>query len=367
MDNKQWIDATWDKIEKKMEKTVLRNTEKLPYFSSKGVFDDRKDTPCWWTNGFWPGISWLLYCRNKKDIFKNEAEKAEKFLDNALYQYYELDHDVGFMWKLSAGANYRITGNEISKKRCLYAANVLAGRFIVRGGYIQAWNGEERKNLSIIDCMMNLPLLFWASRELKDDRFKNIAFSHADATMKNHVREDGSVHHIVKYSITGEPEEVLAGQGYAKNSSWSRGQAWAIYGFILSYIHTQKKEYLETAIKCADYFISNVCDDWLTVSDFKAPKEPVVYDSSAGAVAASGFLEISRVLGDDGQKYFDAALNILKAMDRHFCNWDEEFDSILQCASEAYIGTRDISLIYGDYFFIEAISKLKGNSILFWY
>ncbi len=204
--------------------------------------------------------------------------------------------------------------------------------------------------------------LFWLRS------FRYMAMRHADSTIKNHVRADGSVNHIVKYnSLTGEVLDVLGGQGYTKGSAWSRGQAWALYGFILSYIHTGKQEYLDTAKKCANYFIASVCEKWFPKADFRAPQNPVVYDSSAGACAASGLLEIADCLGEtEGHVYLDAAKKLLTSMEKHFCNWDVNFDSILQYASEAYSVTSNISLIYGDYFFIEAISKLKSRKILFW-
>lgn len=368
-EEQQWISKIWDKIDLKMEETVKRNCGKIPYFARNGIFDDKFSVdPCWWTNGFWAGMMWLLYMCNKKNIYMEEAVKSEEKLDKAFYEYYGLHHDVGFMWKLSAGAQYELTGNETSKKRCLIAANILASRFNVNGGFIQAWNGKEHSGVSIIDSMMNLPLLYWASRESEDDRYKYVAIKHANKTIETHIREDFSVNHIVKYNYeNGEVTDTLGGQGYSKGSSWSRGQAWAIYGFILSYIHTGDKKYLDISKKCADYFISCVKDDWLPRSDFRAPAEPIVYDSSAGACAVSGFIELAKVLNDDeGKKYIDAAMNILRAMEKNFCNWDPEYDSILQYASEAYAGTRDISLIYGDYFFVEAIGKLKGNEILLW-
>lgn len=365
----KWVNEIWGKIEEKMQETVKRNSGKIPYFAKGGKFDDKfSEFPCWWTNGFWPGIMWLLYQETRDELYMEEAQKCEDMLDKAFEEYYGLQHDVGFMWNLSAGAQYKITGSEKSKKRCLYAANLLAGRFNVNGDFIQAWDVKEHGYTSIIDCMMNLPLLYWASDELGDDRFRYMAQKHADSTIKNHIRSDGSVNHIVKYDgLTGEVADILGGQGYAKGSAWSRGQAWALYGFILSYMHTGKREYMDTAKRCANYFIASVCDDWLPKADFRAPQTPIVYDSSAGACAASGLLEIAYCLGEaEGRLYFDAAKKLLMTMEEHFCNWDKDYDSILQYASEAYSGTSNISLIYGDYFFIEAISKLKSKKILFW-
>lgn len=183
------------------------------------------------------------------------------------FQYYGLHQDVGFMWLPTSVANYKITGNEDSRKRALHAANLLAGRFNLAGGFIRAWNDSEKldtRDWAIVDCMMNLPLLYWASEETSNPQFKQIAIVHADTAMKASVKPDGSVHHIVEFNpFLGGVVKTYDGQGYEGGSSWARGQAWALYGFMMSYMHTQKVEYLHTAQRVAHYFIANIgkwCD-----------------------------------------------------------------------------------------------------------
>ncbi len=366
-----WINETWSKISAKMLKTVERNQNTLPYTAVDGRYDNwyEKDVS-WWTNGFWPGIMWLMYSAEGNEAYKTAAENSEKLLDKAMENFNDLMHDVGFMWYISAGANYKLTGNKDSLRRVMHAANLLAGRYNINGRFIRAWNGDMY-GWAIIDCMMNLPLLYFASRESGDNRFYDIAVSHADTTLKNHLRPDGSARHIINYDThTGEIVEVMGGQGYDEHSSWSRGQAWALYGFALSYKHTGDKKYLDAAKRSAHYFISCVCDDWLPRCDFRAPEEPVIYDSTAGACAACGLLEIAENVPENEKRlYYNAAVNILKAMDEKFCDWDAERDSILQCGTERYHGEkgRHIPIIYGDYFFIEAIYRLKGFNPVFWY
>ena len=276
------------------------------------------------------------------------------------------------MWHLTAGVNYRITGNEASKKRAIYAANQLSSRFNIKGNFIRAWNVDPC--VTIIDSMMNIPLLYWASREIGDARYKHIATAHADTTIQNHIRPDGSVKHICVYdSETGEYIEHLAGQGYDVNSSWSRGQAWALHGFVLSYIHTGKQEYLDTAKRVAHYFISNVCDDYLPKADFRSPKEPLLYDSTASACAACGLLEIARNVPEyEGQMYYNAAIKLLKALDENCCNYEINEDSVVGMGTERWTDDEEnigkianIPIIYGDYYFTEAIYKLKGFDLLF--
>jgi unsaturated chondroitin disaccharide hydrolase len=217
--------------------------------------------------------------------------------------------------------------------------------------------------------MMNLPQLYFASKELNDDRFKAIAVRHANMAMRDHIRPDGSVNHIVMHDMK-EPRviETLGGQGYGVGSSWSRGQAWALYGFALSYIHTGDEAYLDTAKRVANYFISCVAaTDYLPLIDFRAPDEPVYYDSTAGAIAACGLIEIAKSVPEyEKGVYLDAAIKMLKAMEEKWCDWTEKEDSILQMGSERYGSEMHMPIIYGDYFFAEAVIKLRGSEFLPW-
>lgn len=370
LENKEWIDSTWKKLEKKLEATAVRNFDKIPYLTVNGVYEDMKDKEIsWWTNGFFGGLMWLMYAGSGKEIFRKTAEHQEEILDGCLMHLDELHHDVGFMWHILSGANYALTGNKVSRARNLLASMLLASRFTVKSDYIRAWNFEDSEELSIIDTMMNLPLLYWATRELNEPNCKNIAMIHADMALRDHVREDGAVNHIVLH----DPEKpnsmkgTLAGQGYAVGSAWSRGCSWAVYGFTLSYVHSGKKEYLDTAIKCADYFIRETeKTGWLPRLDFMQPDEPKYYDSTAGAVTACGLIEISKILGDKGEKYLNSAIKILQAMDKNWCNWNEEEDSVLQMGSASYVKDIHRHILYGDFYFAEAILKLKGSDFLIW-
>lgn len=368
MNDRQWVNETWEKIDKKLQLVADRSKDKVPYTTNNGVHDDLSKTDInWWTNGFWGGLMWLMYVDTKNELYKQAAERNEQLLDGALANYEELHHDVGFMWHITSGVNYKLFGNKASKVRNLFAANVLSARYNLKGQYISAWNGN-RPGWAIIDCMMNIPLLYWASKETNDPRFSYIAQSHADTTMANHVRPDGSVKHILIYDhLEGGLLEELGGQGFAEGSSWSRGQSWGLYGFTLSYIHTGKMEYLDTAKRIAHYFIANVCDDYLPKCDFRCPEEPVIYDSTAGAIAACGLIELSKVVPEYEKKmYLTTAIKLLKAMEEKFCNWDENEDSIVQMGTERYENGHHMPIIYGDYYFVEALYKLRGNELLFW-
>ena len=370
--NQQWIDETWKKLDEKLSRTAVKSRYKLPYTTANGEHDDRSNGKAvlWWTNGFWGGLMWQMYVGTGKECYKLTAEESEKLLDGAFNFVGDLHHDVGFMWHITSGANYRLTGNIDSKNRNLLAAMTLASRYNVDGNYIRAWNGSSIGG-TIIDTMLNINQLYWASEEIGDPRFTRIAMRHADMAMRDHVRADGSVNHIVVH----DPEkadtvlEVKAGQGYSETSCWSRGASWALYGFILSYIHTKAERYLETAKKVADYFIQETeKTDWLPRLDFCQPEEPLYYDSTAGAIASCGLIELAKNVENEAEKekYLTAAINILKAMEKNWCNWSETEDSILQMGSERYTKGIHMPIIYGDYYFAEAILKLKGTDFLAW-
>ncbi|MCI5604694.1 MAG: glycoside hydrolase family 88 protein [Clostridia bacterium] len=372
-DNKQWIDDVWEKIDKKMKVVSELSKDKIPYTTVNGVHNNMvKDDITWWTNGFWSGLMWLLYVGTKDEQYRSVAEAAEKFLDGALEDYDRLHHDVGFMWHISAGVNYRLFGGKKSRLRATYAADILASRYNPDGKFIRSWNGDN-KGWVIIDSMMNIPLLYWASEEYDDNRFKAVALSHAKTVMENHIRPDATSHHIVRLDEeTGEFIEAFGGQGYELGSSWTRGQAWAIYGFILSYIHTGKQEFLDTAKRVANSFIANAAvNDWVIPIDFRQPEEPKLIDTTAATIAACGLIEIAKNVGEHEQKlYLTPAIKMMKLLDEKYCNYTLEEQSIVQMGSEAYRLEAPekihMPIIYGDYFFTEAIYKLKGFDMLFW-
>lgn len=380
-ENAEWIASTWDKVEKKLSKTAVKSRDKIPYTTKDGVHDDwsSDDLIGMWTNGFWGGLMWLMYKETGNEEYKKTALRSEELMDRALGNFEGLHHDVGFMWHILSGAHYRICGDKKAYNRNLFAAASLASRFNVDGNYIRAWNnwtpGEDNTGWSIIDCMMNIPLLYWASKETGDDRFKRVAMRHADMTVRDHVRADGSINHIVEHDPdTGALVRVYTGQGYSETSCWSRGSAWAIYGLILSYIHTGKKDYLDACIKCANYFIVNCAkDDYRAAVDFRAPREPEYYDSTAGVCAACGMLELAKhVPESEAESYIGAAINILKATDKYFADYSDSQDALVLMGTERYPKTdADAScvhmpIIYGDFFYAEALLKLKRSDFLIW-
>lgn len=372
-ENRAWAEEIFAKIDNKMSAMTIRSRDKIPDGVTEDGFHKEKSIT-WWTNGFWGGLNWLLYNKTGNENYKLTAQSSEKKMDAALEQYDDLHHDVGFMWHILSGASYALTGDKASRTRNLFAASTLMSRFVLDGGYIIAWNKKKFANWTIIDCLMNLPLLYWASKELDDDRFKRIAMAHADMAITDHLREDGSVVHIVEHDReTGEPVKTYGGQGAAEGSSWSRGQAWALYGFVISYIHTGEERYLNAAKRVANYFIANCSDDWIPRVDFRAPAEPVMYDTSAGACAACGLIELAKLLPEnEGGMYMHGAVKMLRAMEK-CCNFDPENDHMLDFGTVRFPVDGDwqkaevhISIIYSDYFYTEAILKLLGSEFFPW-
>lgn len=356
----------------KLEAECLRLGERIPYIAEDGVYkeDMRQVNKAYWTNGFWAGMLWEMYHAEKKELFRTTAESTEMVFDQAMEEFEALYHDVGFMYLHTAVADYKLTGNPKSRVRALHAADLLLGRYNASGKFIRAWN-KDMIGWIIIDCLMNLPLLYWATEETGDPRYAYAAEQHADTALAKLLREDGSSNHIaILDPITGEVQACPAGQGYDSGSSWSRGQAWAVYGFALSALHTKKQKYLDAAKRAAHYFIANVCQtDYVARVDFRSPKEPVYWDTTASACAACGLLQIAELSGEyEKALYQDAAVAMLKALDETYCDYAPERDGILQYGTVAYEreGFVHIPLIYGDYFYTEAILRLAGKYFPIW-
>lgn len=379
----EWINDAFEKTIRKLERVSERSKYKIPYTAVQGVHDDRSGADpsfdldngiYWWTNGFWGGMMWMMYEVTGNEGYADIARFSEKKMDFCLQDFYGLHHDVGFQYLPTAVLDYKLTGNPESRRRGLHAANLLAGRFQPAGRFIRAWNdlpegGEDRRGWAIIDCLLNIPLLYWASEETKDPRFRQFAMMHADTVMKYFVRPDGSVCHIIEFDPeTGEMIRERGGQGYAEGSSWSRGQTWGMYGFLMSYLHTGKQEYLDVSKKIAHYFIANIPENGLIPVDFRQPETPLWYDDTAAAIGACGLLELSKAVGEQEKNlYLRGALLLLKALYENHCDFSEQSDCILQkCTGSYHEEKHEYPIIYGDFFFMEALLKLKKIGIFIW-
>lgn len=326
--------------------------------------------PChFWTSGFWGGLLWLAYRETGQSRLFELACDIEESLDKPLNEFVSLHHDVGFMWLPTSVCHYRLTGSHKSRIRSHKAASLLAGRFNLNGRYLRAWNEDVRENsqgLAIIDCMMNLPLLYWAGKDINDPRFSQIAAAHADTVLKYFVREDNTVPHIMEFdAVSGNCLGAVDGQGKSPDSVWSRGQAWAIYGFAISYRETGTARYLEAAQKIACQFYHALPQDKIPLWDFSSdPEDSNVKDSSAACIAASGMLEISALCKSEIQKnqYYEMAVNLLECITISCAKFDESSQGIIDLGTVSYFHHKHINqpIIYGDFYYLEALGKLRG-------
>lgn len=376
-----WAEEVLQKVREKMEWVSEKNQDKIPYTTdANGNYDDRSeekewladDGLNWWTNGFWGGIMWLLYQDTGEERYADIARKSARKLEKCFETYYGLHHDVGFMFLPTAVADYRLTGSLKARRAAMHGANLLAGRFNPAGKFIRAWNevGEsDTRGWAIIDCMFNISLLYWASEESKDPRFRQMAMLHADTVLAHFIRPDGSVCHIVEF----DPEKggmirSHGGQGYGEGSSWTRGQGWAVYGFANSYAHTGKKEYLDAARRCACYCMANLPETGIIPVDFKQPPEPAWEDSCGACVIAGGLLEVAKHVPErEKDRYIGAAVKILMAIADTRADWSRDCDAIVQnCTGAYHSDIHHFTMVYADYYFIEALYKLTGAGILLW-
>ena len=369
--DQQWLDDIYAKLEMKLSAQCDRLGTIMPYVPNNGSYRDMGMIHLEaWTNGFYSGMLWQMFHATGKDKYRINADGIETRLDAALESFVNLDHDVGFQWLHTSVANYRLTGNETSRRRGLHAAGILAGRFNPNGNYIRAWNDPKRQGIAIIDCLMNLPLLYWAGKESGITSYTRIAGMHTDTALAYIIRPDGSSNHMVEFDPeTGVYLSNPGGQGYASGSSWSRGQAWAIYGMALAYRYLRQPKYLNAAKSAAHYFLACAAlHDYVPVIDFRSPASPVYLDTTAGACAACGLLEIAE-FAEEYEKllYIRSALTCLRALEP-YCSWDPLKDSVLSHGSARYDreSDREVPIIYGDYFLTEGILRLLEKNFHIW-
>lgn len=336
-----------------------------------------------WTPGFFPGSLWYLYELTGEERWKSEAEKWTVSLEPL--KTFTGHHDLGFMMYCSYGNAERLAPKPEYKDILIESANSLSTRFDEKTQVIKSWN-RFRPNTNdtvvydypvIIDNMMNLEMLFYASRVSGDKRFYDIAVKHADMTIKNHFRDDFSTYHVVSYDTIGP--NVLSrntAQGFSDNSTWSRGQAWAIYGFTMTYRETKEKRFLDVATKAADYYLSNLPEDLVPLWDFNVGMEGYIpgersyavefqeklRDASAGAIVCSALFELGELANN--KTYTEKAIKMLHSLAspayRAQLGTNADF-LIMHCVgSIPHKSEIDKPLVYADYYFLEAMVRYKN-------
>lgn len=335
------------------------------YNEKTGKFDARGIT--WWCSGFYPGSLWYIYEQTGSGPIREEAERALRVIEPN--QHFTGNHDLGFMIYCSFGNAYRITGREEYKQIILNGAKALSTRYRPQILSIQSWNKNDYFNCPvIIDNLMNLEMMIWAAQNGGDAKFREIAVTHANTSIKNHFRPDYSSYHVVDYNLeTGRPLRKATWQGAANTSAWSRGQAWAFYGYTMLYGLTKDPVYLKQARGIAGFILDhpNLPEDKIPYWDFDAPLQPkALRDASAGAIIASALLELGQYTsGEEKDRYLRDATHMLRSLasDRYRAGYGENGGFLLKHSVGALPlnSELDVPLIYADYYFLEALKRYK--------
>lgn len=325
-----------------------------------------------WTSGFYPGLLWYLYEYSGNEELRSAAENFSNQLEPLRALSWNT-HDLGFMMYCSVGNGYRLTGNPQYKEWLLQTADSLATLYNPNVGTLLSWPWMKEKNgwphNTIIDNMLNLELLFWAAKNGGDSGYYHIAVKHALTTLQNHFRPDYSTYHVLVYDTRdGKVLQRITDQGYADESVWARGQAWAIYGFAMCYRETGMEEFREAAMGAADYYLNNLPDDYIPYWDFNLPDlKEEEKDVSAAAITASGLMDLVNHLEEESikAKYLEAVEKTLRSLS------SEEYQSSTMAILDHSVGSKphksevDVPIIYADYYYVEALLRYlnrDGNS-----
>ena len=330
-----------------------------------------------WTTSFWTGMLWLAYEVTGEMKYRSLAERhLESFKHRLEAKIATETHDLGFLYILSCMAGYKITGNSGAKETALAAADLMMTRYFEKAGIIQAWgnlNDPEERGRMIIDCCMNLPLLYWASLVTGKAKYKRAALRHAAQAAAHLVRPDGTTYHTFYMDTeTGAPRFGRTNQGYSDTSCWSRGQAWGIYGFALSYLYAGNVSFLSLAKRLADYFLDHLPADTVCYWDLVFTSGDQERDSSAAAIAACGLLELNKHLpltDSDRTRYEIAAVEIIRSLANNYTSkTDPKSNGLLlhSVYSKAAKEGVDECSIWGDYFYLEALVRASRSWRPYW-
>lgn len=394
LDLMKYEEISEEKIEKALRFAKGQVLENLGKFTDKfqkaysvnGFYEAVENND--WTNGFWTGEIWLAYELALEKGDETEAAKlrmaaeiqVESFLERIEKKISVEHHDMGFLYTPSCVAAYKLTGNEAAKKAAIMAADQLITRFHEVGGFIQAWgpmNAPENYRL-IIDCLLNLPLLYWATEVTGDEKYKAIAQRHIHTACSNVIREDYSTWHTFFFDMkTGEPDHGSTCQGYRDGSAWARGQAWGVYGMAAAYRYTSEPDYIEKFRGVTEYFLEHLPKDLVPFWDLEftdGDEQP--RDSSSASIAACGMLEMAKYLEkEEATKYISIAKKLLNSVYENYQVWDKNESNGLVLHSTYsnhspfntcnHYGVDECN-IWGDYFYMEALMRLHKEWNQYW-
>lgn len=384
IDNKLFFD-TLDQTVHVVRKNLDSFTEKFPSAGGvDGVYKPTNNADNFlysdWTSSFWTGMVWLAYELTGEERFKevgliHSKSFRERYETNDILDH----HDIGFLYTLSCVAAYKVTGDEFSKETALLAAEKLSGRFRDKAGIIQRGGPLDDPDYPsagefIVDCCMNVPLLYWAANTTGEKKYYDMAYSHIQKAATHMVRESGATHQNFKIDVrTGEPIRGWTSQGDGDDRGcWSRGQSWAIYGLPLSYHYTGDVTLLEQAKNVANYFLNRLQSDYCSNWDFLYKNDDDQRDSSAVAITACGLLELAKQLplSDPDREVYEAAAKTLiaKLIENYMYKEEEGSNGILKAGVYSYKTNLcvDEPVIWGDYYFMEALVRLTHSFRMYW-
>lgn len=359
------IDANMEYFKEKFPSSATKNNQ-------YGIIENIE-----WTDGFWTGLLWLAYEYTADEKYRELADKNVASFKNRVEKDIELDHhDLGFLYSLATVSGYKLTGSEDAREASIKAANKLISRYQEKGEFIQAWGelGSKDHYRFIIDCLLNIPLLYWASDETGDAKYRNIANKHFVTSCNNVIRDDASAFHTFYMdNETGKPLRGVTRQGYSDDSAWARGQAWGVYGIPLNYRYTRNESCFNLYEGMTNYFLNrlpkdNVCYWDLIFNDGDDHSK----DSSAAAIAVCGMHEMNKYLPevDENKEVYKYAMhNILRSLIENYMNPEIEPGKpvLLHGVYSWHSGKGvDEGNIWGDYFFLEALIRFYKDWNLYW-
>lgn len=334
-----------------------------------------------WTTGFWTGEIWLAYEFSGDERLKTAGEvQINSFLERINNKFQVDHHDMGFLYSPSCVAGYKLIGSEAGKEAAIKAADQLITRYHPVGEFIQAWgpmNAPENYRL-IIDCLLNLPLLYWASEETGDVKYRDIAEKHIHTAVANVIREDDSTWHTFFFNMeTGAPDHGATCQGYRDGSAWARGQAWGVYGMALAYKYTERKEYIELFRRVTEYYLAHLPKDLVPFWDLEfTDGDDQPRDSSSASIAVCGILEMIKYLEpEEAEHYRRIAYRMMKSVYDNYAVKDPRDSNGLVLHSTYsnhspyntcnHCGVDECNS-WGDYFYMEALTRMSKDWELYW-
>lgn len=368
-----------ERCQRHTKKIIQRTPKQEVLFPSEcpvnGMYPLRKNIG--WTEGFWTGINWLLVEGTGQEMYQQIAQVADQNFQERMEGKIIVDHhDLGFLYSLSTVAEYKLRGTAEMREVSIEAADQLLQRFWKKAGVIQAWGDPQdpqQQGRMIMDCCMNLPLLFWAHQETGEEKYKTVASTHLESAGNYLVREDGSTFHTYYMDITtGNPRFGSTHQGYSDDSCWARGQAWGIYGFAIGYRYLKEERYYHLSKKLTNYLLNRLPEDFICYWDLVFEEgSSEERDTSSMAIAVCGILELLRypeLLSEEERSHYQKVIySVMHSLAKNYATNEEEdgflTESVYNKPKDNGVG---VPCIWGDYFYLEALIRLNQEWAPYW-